>query len=212
MSNSNKRPGLSRLLKIKDILNRRLTIAICGIRFRFRKRLGLLGRMQAGSGFVLNGIPWVRNYGKIIIGDGFVCNSGKKQNPIGGDTVLRLAVYENAIVRIGNQVGISNSTLVCKESITIGDKVLIGGGCKIWDTNFHSLDFESRTSSKDTNVKSAPIVIEDGAFVGGSSLIMKGVTIGRHSIVAAGSVVTKDIPPNEIWGGNPAKFIRKLEN
>jgi len=61
-------------------------------------------------------------------------------------------------------------------------------------------------------VKSAPIVIEDGAFVGGSSLIMKGVTIGRHSIVAAGSVVTKDIPPNEIWGGNPAKFIRKLEN
>jgi len=54
-------------------------------------------------------------------------------------------------------------------------------------------------------------VIQEGAFVGASSIILKGVTIGKHSIVAAGSVVSKSIPAGEIWGGNPAKFIRKTE-
>ena len=57
----------------------------------------------------------------------------------------------------------------------------------------------------------SPVIIKDGAFIGAHSIILKGVIIGEKSIVGAGSVVTKSIPDGEIWAGNPAKFIRKIE-
>ena len=57
--------------------------------------------------------------------------------------------------------------------------------------------------------KTSPIVIEDDVFIGANSIICKGVHIGARSIIAAGSVVVKDIPRDEVWGGNPARFIRK---
>jgi len=55
-----------------------------------------------------------------------------------------------------------------------------------------------------------PVIIEDNVFIGAHSLILKGVIIGENSIIGAGSVVTKSIPANQIWGGNPSKFIRNL--
>jgi len=62
----------------------------------------------------------------------------------------------------------------------------------------------------DTNVQSAPILLSKGCFIGANSTILKGVTVGEYSIIAAGSVLTKSVPANEIWGGNPAKFIKKV--
>ena len=56
-----------------------------------------------------------------------------------------------------------------------------------------------------------PVVIKDGAFIGAHCIILKGVSIGEKSVVGAGSVVTKSIPDGEIWAGNPAKFIRRIE-
>lgn len=86
--------------------------------------------------------------------------------------------------------------------------MLIGAGCRIWDTGFHALDVEKRLSG-DTGV-SVPIKIKRGAFIGANSTILKGVIIGENSIIGTGSVVTKSVPDNEVWAGNPAKFIRKL--
>lgn len=57
----------------------------------------------------------------------------------------------------------------------------------------------------------SPVVIKDGVFIGAHCIILKGVTIGEKSIIGAGSVVTKSIPDGEIWAGNPAKFIRRIE-
>lgn len=54
------------------------------------------------------------------------------------------------------------------------------------------------------------MVIEENAFIGAHSILLKGVRIGRNSIIGAGSVVTKSVPPNQIWGGNPAKYIRDI--
>ena len=87
----------------------------------------------------------------------------------------------------------------------------MGGGNSIYTTDFHSLDPTIRASNEDMkHRKCAPVVIEDNVFVGAKCIILKGVTIGENSIVGAGSVVTKSVPPNQIWAGNPAKFIRKI--
>lgn len=158
----------------------------------------------------INGILFIKNEGEISIGDGFKANSGLSFTPIGGDTKLKIIVTKNAVLDIGSNVGMSNSTIYCTNKISIGNYVLIGNSCKIWDTNFHSIDPEERCFNGDREILSAPVIIEDKAFVGGGVTILKGVTIGENSIIAAGSVVTKSVPPNQIWGGNPAQFIRNL--
>lgn len=160
--------------------------------------------------FCINGIVRISNAGYMLVGDGFMCNSGHNYNLIGGDRKCSFVVLPHAELAIGKNVGISNSTIVCSTGVTIQDGVLIGGGCRVWDTDFHSVNPYTRTSGCDTSVKSSPILICERAFIGGGSIILKGVTIGENSIVAAGSVVTKSIPPNEIWGGNPARYIRAL--
>lgn len=65
--------------------------------------------------------------------------------------------------------------------------------------------------SPDVHIKSKPVVIKRGAWIGGGSIILKGVVIGEYSVIGAGSVVTRSVPAGEIWAGNPARFIRKLD-
>lgn len=148
--------------------------------------------------------------GTIFIGENFLCNSGKNKNPIGGSTEMILAVRDNGNIIIGNNVGISNSAIVSMNKIFIEDDVMIGGGCKIYDTDFHSIDFTHRMETPDKHIKSLPVIIKKGAFIGAHSIILKGVTIGENSIVGAGSVVAKNVPNGEIWAGNPARFIRRI--
>ena len=82
---------------------------------------------------------------------------------------------------------------------------------KIYDTDFHSINYDDRVTNSDINPGVKPVEIKEGAFIGAFTIILKSVTIGEHSVISAGSVVTKNIPPNEVWGGNPAKFIKKLD-
>jgi len=169
-----------------------------------------INRISINKGWQIKGIVFVINEGSVRIGHNFKANSSKHANPIGGDTVMRFVVRRRGELYIGDNVGISNSTIVCWDKIEIGNYVFIGGGCKIWDTDFHSTNPLERRHADNINVKTAGIKICDYVFVGGGATILKGVTIGRNSVIAAGSVVTKSIPDNEIWGGNPAKLIRKL--
>ncbi|MGA6838653.1 acyltransferase [Priestia megaterium] len=144
----------------------------------------------------------------IKIGNNVSINSSRNANPIGGDTKTNLFAKGNAKIRIGNNVGMSNTTIFACESITVGNNVFIGGSVKIYDTDFHWLDYDKRVSEPDGLTK--PVVINDGVFIGAHTIILKGVTIGEKSVVGAGSVVTKNIPKGEIWAGNPARFIRKI--
>ena len=161
------------------------------------------------------GLPYiaVAQTGKCIIGDNFRMSNGVRFNPIGFSQSCQIVVTDNAQLIIGKNVGISQTAIICHHSITIGDDVKIGGGVKIYDTNFHSLNPEIRRNRElDMKEKKCrPVVIEHDAFIGAGSIILSGVTIGANSVVAAGSVVSKSIPANEIWGGNPAKFIKNLE-
>lgn len=169
----------------------------------------VLGRL------VVKGRVFIRNKGELIIGENVRINSGKNYNVIGGDVRTNLIVEKGCKLIIGNNVGISNSTIVCHKSIVIEDNVLIGGGCKVYDTDFHSICLSQRIepyqSVSDKNiegVKKGSILIKKSDWIGGHSIILKGVTIGENAIVAAGSVVSCCIPDNEVWGGNPVRFIK----
>ncbi len=107
-------------------------------------------------------------------------------------------------------MGISNTAIVAWNSIFIEDDVTIGGSCKIYDTDFHPLDAKVRKATPGQGWIAKPVVIKRGAFIGAHTIILKGVTVGINSIVGAGSVVTGNIPDNEVWAGNPARYIRKL--
>lgn len=135
---------------------------------------------------------------------------------------------KNGNVAIGDRTFIGPSTFILINGITVGSDVLISWGCHIMDNDAHSLDFEKRIDDvrdwkrgiaeskpgKYKNwdiVKSDLIKIEDKAWIGFNCIILKGVTIGEGAVVAAGSVVTKDVPPYTVVGGNPAVIIKYLK-
>lgn len=136
---------------------------------------------------------------------------------------------ENAHISVGKRVHIGTSKIISAKEITIDDDVTIAWDCIIYDHNSHSTSWEERQydtiqeiedlnkyndmiKNKNWNVViSKPIHICSKAWIGMKSIILKGVTIGEGAIVAAGSVVTKDVEPWTIVGGNPAKVIKKLK-
>jgi len=165
-------------------------------------------KASVGNNLKINGFLKVYGRGKLVIGNDVKINSCESSNPIGGMTHCVISTAGDAKLTIGNNVGISNSALVCHKSITIGDNVLIGGSVKIYDTDFHSLDYSLRGKKGMDKGNSKPVTIKNDAFIGAHSIILKGVTIGERSVIGAGSVVTKDVGNDEIWAGNPAKKVR----
>ncbi len=152
----------------------------------------------------------VTRRGKLIIGNDFCVNSGENFNVIGRQQ--KTILWVDGELRIGKNVGMSATAVICNHRILIGDNVKIGGNTVIYDTDFHNLNPEIRKDKKNDKQSAIklPVIIEDNVFIGAHSTILKGVTIGKNSIIGACSVVTKNIPKNEIWAGNPAKFIRKV--
>ncbi len=160
---------------------------------------------------VINGVLFITGHGNLILGKNVQFNSSRRSNPIGGDSKLVIDLGSNGKVSIGDGTGISNAAIIAHNSITFGKNVKVGGSVKMYDTDFHSLDPIKRSDSKTDVPITKPIVVGDNAFIGAHSIILKGVSIGANSIVGAGSVVSKSIPDNQIWGGNPAKFLKSID-
>ena len=137
---------------------------------------------------------------KVAIKDQFICHSGFDQ-AIGG-CASAIRVYKGATLEIDDYVGMSNTTIHCYSHIHIGHHVNIGADVMIFDTDFHSTKWEDRRDRKQDVANKAvkPIHIGNYVFIGTRSIIGKGVTIGDKSIIAAGSVVVKDIPANCMGG------------
>jgi acetyltransferase-like isoleucine patch superfamily enzyme len=131
--------------------------------------------------------------------------------------------YGNGI-SIGNNSYIGeNVTIRAAEKIIIGNSVLISHNVTIIDSDSHELDYIERDEGfkrmlieghplSKGNVMVTPIIIEDHAWISYNVCILKGVTIGKGAIIGAGSVVTKDVPPFTLYAGNPAKFIRNIDD
>jgi acetyltransferase-like isoleucine patch superfamily enzyme len=108
---------------------------------------------------------------------------------------------ENDVI-IGNNVTVKNGVYIW-DGITLEDNVFIGPNVTF--TN------DKMPRSKKYPVVFQKVLIKKGASIGAASVILGGITIGENSMIGAGSVVTKDVPENELWYGNPARFIRKIE-
>ncbi|WP_353842259.1 DapH/DapD/GlmU-related protein [Mesorhizobium sp.] len=121
-----------------------------------------------------------------------------------------MAVCAGAVLVIGDDVGISGASIFCASSITIGDNVLIGVNCSIYDTDFHPVHWYDRRMSKAAT--SLPVRIGDDVWLSAGVIVLKGTSIGARSVIAAGSVVTKDIPPDTLAAGVPARPVRKLSS
>lgn len=115
-----------------------------------------------------------------------------------------------AKIKIGNGTWINNNFVAISEhkSITIGENVFIGTYVEIFDSNFHGLEPDRRRISSPD--EATDVTIEDNVFIGSNVIILKGVTIGRDSVIANGSLVTKSIPSGVVAGGNPAKVLKQI--
>lgn len=163
-----------------------------------------------GKRFRSCGTIYYRNGGGVIqLGNDVNINSHLIADPIGGQTKTILIVGKNGKLVIGDRVGISNASLFATNEIIIEDDAVIGAGCKIYDSDFHSVIANNRLNGN-INIPSATVRICSRSFIGGHAIILKGVTIGEGAVVAAGAVVTKNVPANEIWGGNPARYIKQI--
>ncbi|MDQ1141166.1 DapH/DapD/GlmU-related protein [Pedobacter agri] len=160
------------------------------------------------------GVPHVHIslHGECEFGDNMVMGNWIGSYATGLLGKCRIEVRNGAKLKVGYNVGITLTTIVCHQQITIGNNVNIGVGVHIYDTDFHSLDpnLRSNPATDWENKKTRPVLIEDNVFVGAQSIILKGVTIGKNSVIGAGSVVTRDIPANVIAGGNPCKILKNL--
>ncbi len=124
--------------------------------------------------------------------------------------------------KIGDFTLLNGALIMAEERIEIGNHVLISWNVGIADSDFHPIDAAQRKIDtyalapyyKDRperpRLKTAPVIIEDGAWIGMNAVILKGVTIGENAVVAAGAVVSKSVPPNVVVAGNPAVIVKHL--
>ena len=116
---------------------------------------------------------------------------------------------DSSYIKMGEKVFIGHGCeFVCNTKISIGNNCLIASKCTLNDTGH---EYNRKTNINLQPITSKEIFIDDDVWIGTSCVILQGVTIGQGSVIAAGSVVNKSIPPYEVWAGVPARFIKKRE-
>jgi acetyltransferase-like isoleucine patch superfamily enzyme len=128
---------------------------------------------------------------------------------IGDNTKLGAFVEIQKGVAIGKDCKISSHTFIC-EGVTVQDKVFIGHNVTFINDRYPRATIADGSLQTEEDWDVVPTLVEKGASIGSSVTILCGVTIGAGAMVGAGSVVTKSVPPGEIWAGNPAKFLKKV--
>jgi len=154
-----------------------------------------------------------RNGGSIHVGENVTLNSRKWGNALGVlSPVIIRTLSSAAKVEIGNNSGLSGTRIASAQQIKIGERVLIGADTVIVDNNFHPINPVNRYRQPRPASKTGDaVIIEDDVFIGTGCIILKGVTIGRGSVIGAHSVVSKSIPEMVIASGNPAVVLQNIQ-
>ena len=129
---------------------------------------------------------------------------------IGDNTRIGAFVEIQKGAAIGKNCKISSHTFIC-EGVTVQDNVFVGHNVTFINDKYPRATRADGSLQTEEDWSVVPTLVESGASIGSSVSILCGVTIGAGAMVGAGSVVTKDIPPGEIWAGNPARFVRKAD-
>jgi maltose O-acetyltransferase len=168
------------------------------------KKLGIRWQLRnvqkIGVEIELTGPVIIQNSGTIEIGDQVIFDS-RWYKPIYiqlSQADAKLIIENNAYINFGTEISLM-------KEVFIGAYSLIGIDCLIYDTDWHSLD------GLDREVPVAPTRIGRGVWLGARVIVMKGVTIGDNTVVAANSVVTNDLPNNVLAAGSPARVIRAIQ-
>ena len=145
------------------------------------------------------GHPKIENRGRLVLGE--------RVRLVSTITPIEIGVEAAGTLEIGSRTFVNYGCSIAATSLVrIGERCNIGTYVMMMDNDFHSLEPERR----DERPPSAPIIIEDNVWIGGRVIVLRGVTIGAGSVVAAGSVVTRDVPARTVVGGVPAKQLRSL--
>jgi len=182
--------------------------------FPIVRLLFLFNNIRFPLGGRFYGIPIIQKHRKstILFDRGLQVRSSRLSNPLGvNHPTVFSTLHPESLLMIGKNFAITGGAICVSENISIGNNVSIGANTTVIDTNFHPLNSIDRRINPQEGL-SCPVKIEDDVFIGMNCLILKGVTIGKGSVIGGCSVVTKSIPPFSIAAGNPAKVIKKIHS
>jgi len=170
--------------------------------------------VETGTGLVLYGVPLVVHApgSRIVLGSRVALCSSSRHNPVGvNHPVILRTNRPGAVIEIGSDTGLSGATISAARLVRIGRECLIGSNVVITDCDFHAVaPHHRRHTTDEAAIGCAPVVIGDNVWLGMNVTVLKGVTIGDNTVVAAGSVVVRPLPANCVAGGNPARVLRLL--
>jgi acetyltransferase-like isoleucine patch superfamily enzyme len=164
---------------------------------------------------ILKGFPLIdiTEHASITLGNNVTLNSRNRGYLINLHSPVKLfADRPGAEITIGENTRVHGTCIHAHKRISIGRGCLIAGNTQIFDVSGHDLSFPHVEDRIHTTGSAKPIIIGDNVWVGANCLILPGTSIGSGSIIAAGSVVVKSIPPFVIAGGNPARVIKDYSN
>jgi acetyltransferase-like isoleucine patch superfamily enzyme len=159
-------------------------------------------RVEFGRNFVSRGNLVVRGPGRVVFGNNVNAWSHAEKNVL-------ITFTPDARIIIGDDCRLNGAGIQAYRQVRIGPRCILSSTIMV-DTDFHPLD-PSRRHDHDAPVVCAPITIGENVWVAGQTAILKGVTIGDNSVVGFRAVVTKDVPPNVVVGGNPARIVKRLD-
>jgi acetyltransferase-like isoleucine patch superfamily enzyme len=160
-------------------------------------RIRLRHATSLGRRVTLRGRPAVTNDGRMTFGD--------RVRLVSTVATLELVTLPSGHLEIGDNVFVNYGTsMVSSAHVKIGNDCLIGTHVTVMDCDFH------RVEDKSWDTTGKPILIEDRVWLGNRSMVLKGVRVGHDAVVAAGAVVTRDVPPRTVVAGVPAKVVRRF--
>lgn len=188
-------------------VKRKIQKHIAPIIFKKKKFLKIKGTL------IVNGWPLFNlNGGQVEINNNVTLNSSNNGYHINMHSPVKISTSSpSARIIIDENTRIHGTCIHAYEMISIGKNCLIAANTQIFDSNRHALSFNAPEMRLNPTNDSKPVIIEDNVWIGSNTIVLPGVTIGSGSVIAAGSVVTKDIPPFSLSGGNPAKIIRSYD-
>ena len=183
----------------------RIKIAILKLISQFYKLILWKHGFSFGKNCFINGMPYVKTAkgSRISLGNNVTLISNQKHNPLLEHPVSFRTLTPEARIELADNSGISGSNIVCCNHISIGEYTIIGPGTLIYDSEGH--DYSPEVGWSQRKVRTGrPIRIGAKCFIGARCMIMSGVTIGDNCVIAAGSIITQDIPAGHKASGNPA--------